>query len=76
MSRQQRRPIPALPAILHDSQVLRLREWAALANVSMRTARRLLADGDGPKVVRLSSRRVGITIASHKAWIAAREAAP
>jgi predicted DNA-binding transcriptional regulator AlpA len=76
MSRRvlSRPAIPALPASLNDHQVLRVPEWAALANISVRSARRLMASGDGPKVVRLSSRRIGITVASHKAWIAAREA--
>jgi predicted DNA-binding transcriptional regulator AlpA len=76
MSRRvlSRPAIPALPASLNDHQVLRLPEWAAMARISLRTARRLMASGDGPKVVRLSSRRFGVTVAAHKAWLAAREA--
>jgi predicted DNA-binding transcriptional regulator AlpA len=65
--------IPALPVSLNDSQVLRLPEWAQLARISLRTARRLMASGDGPRVVRLSSRRFGVTLAAHKEWIASRE---
>jgi predicted DNA-binding transcriptional regulator AlpA len=77
LSRTSRRDaIPAaVPVIQHESQVLRLREWAVLANISLRTARRLMASGDGPKVVRLSSRRFGVTVAAHREWIAARETA-
>jgi predicted DNA-binding transcriptional regulator AlpA len=63
----------ALPVIHHESQVLRIPEWAVLANISLRSARRLIASGEGPKVVRISSRLIGVTLASHKAWVAARE---
>jgi predicted DNA-binding transcriptional regulator AlpA len=63
------------PPPLLDAQVLRLREWAQLAGVSMRTARGILASGTGPRVVALSSRRVGISVAAHKQWLASRERA-
>jgi len=58
LNRKQRRNPP--PPTLLDAQVLRLREWAELAGVSMRTARRLLASGTGPRIVQLSSKRVGV----------------
>jgi hypothetical protein len=62
-------------SMLLDSQVLYLSEWAQLARISMRTARRILARGDGPTVVRLSAKRVGVTVAAHKRWLASRERA-
>jgi hypothetical protein len=43
-----------IPSDLHDDQVLNLRQWAQLNNISHRTGRRLIAEGLGPKVVRLS----------------------
>jgi len=73
LNRKQRRNPP--PPTLLDAQVLRLREWAELAGVSMRTARRILASGTGPRIVQLSSKRVGISVAAHKQWLAARERA-
>jgi len=64
----------ALPA-LSDFQVLRFNEWCALAGISTRTGRRLLTAGTGPAIVRLSSKRMGVTVASHRAWLASRERA-
>jgi len=66
----------ALPATLNDYQVLRFPEWCALAGISTRTGRRLLAAGTGPAVVQLSSRRVGVSIAAHRQWLQRRERAP
>src|SRR5262245_36447652 len=66
----------ALPATLDDYRVLRFNEWCALAGISLRTGRRLLAAGSGPAVVQLSSRRVGVSIAAHRQWLQRRERAP
>jgi hypothetical protein len=62
-----------LPSTLHDLQVLRFSEWAALAGVSLRTGRRLVASGRGPAIVRLSSKRMGVTVGAHRQWLASRE---
>jgi hypothetical protein len=48
------RPV-ALPSIVHDGQVLRVAQWAVLANISVRSARRIIASGRGPKLVRMNS---------------------
>jgi hypothetical protein len=69
--RKQQRNAP-LPTLL-DAQVLRLREWAQLAGVSLRTARRILASGSGPATVRLSARRRGVSVGAHRAWLASRQ---
>jgi hypothetical protein len=71
-SRRQPRPVPALPATLHDWQVLTVPQWCALANFSLRTGRRILASGTGPQVIQLSDKRIGITVAADRAWKAAR----
>jgi hypothetical protein len=71
-SRHQRRPVPALPAILHDSQVLTVPQWCALANFSLRTGRRILASGTGPVVIQLSDKRIGITVRADREWKARR----
>jgi hypothetical protein len=65
----------ALPATLSDLQVLRFREWTALAGISPRTGRRLLASGRGPAIVRLSDKRMGVTVGAHRQWLATRERA-
>jgi predicted DNA-binding transcriptional regulator AlpA len=49
-----------------------LREFAALASISVSTLRRLINTGDGPPVTRLSPRRIGIRISHGDAWLDAR----
>src|SRR5262249_61350725 len=67
--------LPAdLPA-LNDLQVLRFNEWCRLSGISTRTGRRLLAAGTGPATVRLSSKRMGVTVGAHRQWLASRERA-
>jgi hypothetical protein len=65
--------IPALPAILHDPQVLTFRQWCALNNFSARTGRRIFQSGAGPIITQLSAQRAGITVANNRAWQASRE---
>jgi hypothetical protein len=44
-------------------------EWCKRIGVSLATGRRLLASGKGPKVTRLSERRIGIRERHHRAWL-------
>jgi hypothetical protein len=60
-------------SLLLDSQVLTVREWARLNRISGRTGRRILAAPGGPAVVRLSPRRIGITVRANREWQASRE---
>jgi len=46
---------------------------AAQIGISERTLRRLISNGDGPVVTRLSSQRRGIRDSHWNAWLAARE---
>jgi len=69
---QRKQQLDALPATLHDAQVLTFRQWAALNALGERTARRLLHNGNGPAVVRLSAKRIGVTVAADRAWKAGR----
>jgi predicted DNA-binding transcriptional regulator AlpA len=75
--RRGRRPTSAitLPALVHDSQVLRLPEVAQLAGIGKRTLARLMAAGKGPRVVYISDQRRGVSVGAYKEWIASREAA-
>ncbi len=54
-----------------DHRVMTFREWCALNSFSVATGRRILKGG-GPAVVRLSERRIGITVAGNRAWLASR----
>jgi hypothetical protein len=42
--------------------------WCELAGVSPATGRRILASGQGQRVIQLSARRIGIRYADHLRW--------
>jgi hypothetical protein len=73
IAEMRKRRLDALPAVLHDAQVLTFREWCALNRISERTGRRIFDSGTGPVVTQLSSMRVGITVRANKEWQARRE---
>jgi predicted DNA-binding transcriptional regulator AlpA len=52
-----------------DDRVLTFDEAADVSNFSVATLRRRIADGAGPRVVRLSTRRVGIRLRDLRAWL-------
>lgn len=52
--------------------VVSLPEAAEALSISVATLRRTIARGDGPPVVRLSQRRVGIRSGDLRAWLDAR----
>jgi len=51
-----------------DDKVLTFDQWCRLNAISVSTGRRLLTDGSGPQVLRLSEKRIGITVAANRAW--------
>jgi predicted DNA-binding transcriptional regulator AlpA len=53
-------------------RVMSMPEWAKMAGLSVRTGREIIERGDGPKVVQLSERRIGVRVCDHRAWLAAR----
>jgi hypothetical protein len=65
---------PSLAPLL-DDRCLTFNEWCALNGIGERTGRRILKSGNGPAVVQLSDRRIGITIRANREWQAARERA-
>ena len=67
-------PVPFLAAEskLQDEQVLSFRQWCALNGFSLRTGRRILASGNGPTVIQMSDKRIGVTVAANRVWQAAR----
>jgi predicted DNA-binding transcriptional regulator AlpA len=73
-SRASRAPlnIQPFPVELNDAQVLTVKQWSALVGISTRTAKRRIKANDGPRLVQLSTNRVGITVGAHKAWLEAR----
>jgi len=54
------------------NRVLTLRQWAKLNSIGYRTACRLLASGQGPRVIQLTERRIGIRESDNDKWQQAR----
>jgi hypothetical protein len=48
-------------------KVLSFKEWIKLIGVSISTGKRILAT-DGPPVLQLSARRIGIRLKDHERW--------
>jgi predicted DNA-binding transcriptional regulator AlpA len=49
-----------------------IKDTAAVLGISYATLKRLLATGDGPKLTRLTQRRVGVQDRHIEEWMAAR----
>lgn len=67
---EQRRILDQLH-IVHDDQVLTLRQWCALNNISARTGARILDpdnDKPKPKVTQLSDKRIGVRVRDNRIW--------
>jgi hypothetical protein len=60
------------PVEPHRDKVLTLAQWAAVNGFSIATARRILDSGDGPPLLQLSPRRVGIKESANAEWQASR----
>jgi hypothetical protein len=69
---QSRRRRQSRVFIAPHERVLTFAEWARLNRISKKTARNLIAAGNGPEVIRVSQRRLGITMAANSAWQASR----
>jgi predicted DNA-binding transcriptional regulator AlpA len=63
---------PSLPSTNDDDVVEPLPEACRRIGVSYSTLRRLIAAGEGPPVVRLSQRRLGILRRHRREWLAAK----
>jgi hypothetical protein len=61
-------------ALHHDNEhsVLSFLQWCALNGFSPATGRRLIAKDKGPAIIRLSERRIGVTIGANRQWQEAR----
>jgi hypothetical protein len=59
------------PQISHPipDYVRSLADTAEIANISLATLRRLIALEKGPRVTRLSARRVGVRDSDREAWL-------
>ncbi|MBM4298301.1 MAG: hypothetical protein FJ143_11235 [Deltaproteobacteria bacterium] len=59
-------------SIQDADRVLTFREWIEAAKISDATGRRILKGPDGPPVIELSPRRIGIRVSDHRKWLEAR----
>jgi len=74
---QRRRSNPATDReSLEQFRILSFAQWCALNGISLATGRRILKSGKGPAVIRLSDRRLGISVGANAAWQAARTFLP
>jgi predicted DNA-binding transcriptional regulator AlpA len=56
----------------HPDRVLTFAQWCDLNGFSKATGRRLIKAGEGPVVLQLSARRIGIRESDNAAWQAER----
>jgi predicted DNA-binding transcriptional regulator AlpA len=66
--------LASAPIIPPEDRVMTIPECAAAANVSLATMRRRIAAGEGPRIVRLSSRRIGVRVSDYRRWLDTRSA--
>jgi predicted DNA-binding transcriptional regulator AlpA len=52
----------------HGDRVLTFAQWCALNGFSLATGRRIVKSGNGPPVLQLSPRRIGIKESANAAW--------
>jgi predicted DNA-binding transcriptional regulator AlpA len=57
-------------------RVMSFRKWCALTGVSPATGRRIISAGEGPTVIQLGARRIGIRYSDHRAWLESRARTP
>jgi predicted DNA-binding transcriptional regulator AlpA len=53
-------------------QILSLRQAAAVSGIGLRTLKRLLAYGQGPRTIQMSPHRVGVDEADLDRWLKGR----
>ena len=64
------------PSLPDDDIVDSFHSWCEAKNISPATGKRILKSGEGPAIVRLSARRIGIRRRDDRAWLKARTERP
>jgi predicted DNA-binding transcriptional regulator AlpA len=57
------------PIVDFDDRIIPLPEIADASDLSMATLRRRIADGTGPKITKVSARRVGVRGRHFREWL-------
>jgi predicted DNA-binding transcriptional regulator AlpA len=60
------------PPVEHRDRVLTFGQWCAVNGFSEATGHRIIKGGNGPAVLQLSTRRIGIKESANAAWQASR----
>jgi predicted DNA-binding transcriptional regulator AlpA len=60
---------------LDDQRVMTIDQWCEVNGLSRWTGQRLIKSGQGPKILQLSPRRIGVTVRANREWQQARERA-
>jgi predicted DNA-binding transcriptional regulator AlpA len=68
----RRRVFRKQQAIEHRDRVLSLRQWCEVNGFSKATGWRMIKRGEGPPVLQLSPRRIGIRESDNARWQASR----
>jgi hypothetical protein len=55
-----------------DDKVMPFLEWVMLADLTESTARELRAQGKGPRCVKITDKKLGVTLGEHRRWLKAR----
>lgn len=55
-----------------DDRVLSFADWCRLNSFSIATGRRIVNADEGPPIIKLSARRLGIRVGDNRAWQKAR----
>jgi predicted DNA-binding transcriptional regulator AlpA len=54
--------------IVEDDRVLSFKQWCEMLGISRSTGQRIIAAGQGPRLVQLSAKRIGIRVSDNRAW--------
>ena len=64
--------VESIPVGDDGDVVLTFGEWCRLASIGESTGRKLKALGKGPRFVRLTEKKLGVTLREHRRWMKAR----
>jgi predicted DNA-binding transcriptional regulator AlpA len=64
----ERRTQQSEQTLAHRDRVLSFGQWCDLNNFSEPTGRRIIQRGEGPVVLQLSTRRIGVRESDNRAW--------
>lgn len=53
---------------MEDDRVLGFDDWCRLNKFSRSTGQRIVAAGNGPRFIQLSTRRKGVTVGENRRW--------